>query len=464
MAERARAEDEATRRLRALPHMRSLLVAELSSSLGSTMALLGIAYLSYDASRSVLHTVLVSAAYSLPMATFGMVAGRLAQRVERRLLLVGCYGAKILLYSAMAALAAAGELGVPELMVAAVLAGTTSAFTTPAWMEYERDLVPADRLAEVNGALGGAAAAAGLAGSVLGGALMSAVGVWSVFALDAASYLPYVWVIFRTRVPGRSAPTTGRISFRQTTAYVRAHPALWQAFGRIALLSLLVAPVVQLLPAVASQISASRSTLGTLTAFYGVGAMSVAWVIHVLERRFAPQRIIDVSFLATSAILLAFGLFGDPLDPPVVWGFLAASLVPLGLLLSLGQSVIASIVQVRVEEQMEGPVFALYAIVYTLVAPAGGLALGWVADTRAVWTAVTVAGVGMVALTAVLWSRQLLAARAEAPPEGPLHHRATRFRLHHAQSGAFPLVHHEHVRRAAAAARGDGRPAPHQRG
>ena len=62
--------------------MRGLTVAEFLSSVGTTVVALAIAFLSYDESKSVVHTVLVSAAYSLPTAVLGMYAGRIAARAS----------------------------------------------------------------------------------------------------------------------------------------------------------------------------------------------------------------------------------------------------------------------------------------------------------------------------------------------------------------------------------------------
>ena len=433
--------------LRSLPYVNGLLVGEFASSAGSAMALLGIAYLSYDDSGSVLHTVLVSAAYSLPMALFGMYAGRLSQRVSRRRILLTSYTCKIAIYLALAALAAAGSLKVPGLMISSVLAGVVAAFTSPAWMEYERDLLPADRIAEANGAFGSVAAAAGIAGALAGGALMGVIGVWSVFLVDALSYLPFLWVVARAKVAEQRVESTAHITLRATRDYLRANRPLWQAFGRIAMLSLLVAPVAQLLPAIAANVGRSQSTLGILTAVFGVGAMSVAWVIARLQKRFDSQRIIDLSFLATALVLCGFGLLGDPLDAPVLWVLIVAALIPLGLLLTLAQSVIAAIVQVRVDPEMEGPVFALYAIVYTVVAPIGGIALGLVADAQGVWVALSVAGVAMLILTLVL-AVVLRTGHHDgsAPGAGP--HHPARLRMHHLQSGVFPVAHEHRPRRA----------------
>ncbi len=150
--------------------MRGLVVAQFFSGVGSAVVTLAIAFLSYEDSKSVLHTVLVSAAYSLPTAVLGMYAGRLAGRVSRRHLLLVINLVKTGLYLGMAVLAALDLLNVPGLMVVSLLAGTLSAFNSPAWMEFERDVVPPDRLEEANAMLGAASSSAAVIGAALGAA------------------------------------------------------------------------------------------------------------------------------------------------------------------------------------------------------------------------------------------------------------------------------------------------------
>ena len=84
------------------PVIGPLAVTQLISALGSAMVGLAFVFLSYDRSGSVFRAVLVTAAYTMPAAIFGVAAGRLAQHRSRRRILVVAYALKIVLYGALA--------------------------------------------------------------------------------------------------------------------------------------------------------------------------------------------------------------------------------------------------------------------------------------------------------------------------------------------------------------------------
>jgi MFS family permease len=337
-----------------------------------------------------------------------MYAGRLAGRESRREMLLVLYGLKGALYLVMAAMAAAEVLKVPELMVTSVLAGTLGAFATPAWMEFERDVVPADRLDEANALFGAASSSAVVIGAIIGAVLLGTVGPWSMFVVNALSYLGFVWVLVRSHPHEVRTTSTHRTSLREAIRYVGSVPALRRTFTRVALLSLFVAPVTQLLPAVARELSESRASLGILTGAFAVGAIVVAHVIGRLKARHANVAILNLTFLISGIVLVLFGRTGDALGGRTLWVTVLASLIPLGLLVSLAQSVLTGGVERLVTTEMEGAVFSLYAIVYTILAPLGGFVLAQFADHRDVWDALTLAGtivvVGSV-VALVFWRR-----------------------------------------------------------
>jgi MFS family permease len=408
-----------------VPLVKGLAVAEACSAVGTAMTVVAMAFLSYDDSKSVVNTVLVTAAFSLPTAVLGMVAGRVAARLSHRKLLLLCNALKLVLFVGMAVLAAADALDFSGLLVASVVSGTISAFSTPAWMELGRDVVPPDLLDEANAFITGAASGAAVVGAVVGGALLGAVGAWSLFLLGGLSFLSYIWVLARARPHEVVTRGQRRVHLREVVEYVWAHAALRRTFVRAALLSLFVAPVAQLLPAIASRLNSSSSTLGVLTGAFAVGAMALAWVIGKLRARCTRVAILNITFLVAGVILVLFGRFGDVLEGHALWVVVLGSLVPLGLLLALAQSVLNAIVEVRVDPEMEGTVFALYAVVYTILAPLGGFVLGRFTDQHDVWGALTLAGVAVVvgSVLTLLWWRR---APGEAPPD-PVTSRAHRF-------------------------------------
>jgi MFS family permease len=390
--------------LRRIPYMGGLIRAELCSAVGSTMAVLAVAFLSYNDSKSVAHTVIVSAAFSLPTAVLGTYAGRVAARMSHRRLLLICNAVKLVLYLVMAALAFVDALSVPLLLATSMLLGAVAAFDYPAWMELEQDIVPPDRLDEANATLSAYASGATLVGGIAGGVLLGATGPWALLLLNALTYLVFIGVLVQARTPERDTSQAERVGIGAIVRYVRSNEAIRVAFAQTALLGLFVAPVAQLLPAIAGALS-DGTNLGILTGAVAVGAIGLASVVGLLRRRFSRMAILNGTFVVAGLLLATLGVFGDRLVGAPLWVVVLVALVPFGLLLSLAQAVLTAIVQTRVDPAMEGSVFSVYAIIYTFCAPLGGIALGLFADSRDVWDALLAAGLlvtatslGLVAL------------------------------------------------------------------
>ncbi|MBJ8343833.1 MFS transporter [Antrihabitans sp. YC2-6] len=384
---------------RRLPYVRSLIITELFSAAGSTMAVLAVAYLSFNDSKSVIHTVLVSAAFSLPTALLGTFAGRVAARSGHRRMLFFCTVIKLALYVAMAALAFVDALSIPLLLATSVLLGAVAAFDYPAWMQFERDIVPANQLDQANGTLSAYASASTFAGGILGGVLLGITGPWALLLLNAFSYGAFLVILAKTRPTERDTRPGERVGFWDVVRYVRGQPAIAIAFIQTGLLGLFVAPIAQLLPAIAHGLSGGTN-LGIVTGAVAVGAIGLAAVVGRLRKRFSRATILYGTFLVAGLIMFFLGLFGDVLEGAPLWFLVLLALIPFGLLFSLAQAVLTAIVQTRVDPEMEGPVFALYAIIYTLCAPLGGIFLGRFADQHDVWGSLKVAGV-MVTIASV---------------------------------------------------------------
>lgn len=411
---------------RRLPYVRSLIVTELFSAAGSTMAVLAVAYLSFNDSKSVIHTVLVSAAYSLPTAVLGTFAGRVASRSGHRRILFFCTVIKLVLYVVMAALAFIDVLSIPLLLVASILLGAVAAFDYPAWMQFERDIVPADQLDQANGTLSAYASASTFVGGIIGGVILGITGPWALLLLNAISYLAFIVILAKTRPPERDTRPSERVGIRAVVRYVRGQPAIAIAFVQTGLLGLFVAPIAQLLPAIAHGLS-DGSNLGIVTGAVAVGAIGLAAVVGRLRKRFSRLTILYGTFVVAGVVLFLLGLFGDILVGAPLWFVVLLALIPFGLLFSLAQAVLTAIVQTRVEPAMEGPVFAVYAIIYTMCAPLGGIFLGRFADQHDVWGALKVAGVMVTIASVAMFVVRQRRTRGAAVPIQPATARVGQF-------------------------------------
>ena len=390
---------------RRLPFVRSLIAAVVCSAAGSTMATIAIAYLSFNDSKSVIHTVLVSAAYSLPTALLGTFAGRVAARSSHTRLLLICNSVKLVLYVVLAVLTFVDALPIPALLAASMFLGAIAAFDYPAWMQFERDIVPTDYLDQANATLSAYASGATMIGGILGGVILHVVGPWALLLLNAFSYLIFLVFLHYTRPTERDTRPSESVGLRAIVRYVRGETAIAIAFVQTAVLGLLVAPVMQLLPAIAHGLSGGTN-LGIVTAAVAVGAIGLAAVVSRLRQRFSRLQILYGTFLVAGVVMIVLGGFGDVLVGAPLWFLVLLALVPFGLLFSLAQAVLTAIVQTRVDPAMEGSVFALYAIIYTVAAPVGGIALGRFADQHDVWGALKVAGVMVLMASITLVMRQ----------------------------------------------------------
>lgn len=385
-----------------VPVMRRLFVAQMVSSMGTAGALLAVAYVSYQHSESIVHTVIVVTAYSVPAVIVGPWAGRLADTADRRRVIVATQLAQMAVWIGLLALDLAGLLNPAWLTVSSLLAGTAGAIQFPSFQELERQLVRDEQLDEANAVLSSAGAIARIAGAVVGGFVLTWTGPAVMFGFNTVTYVPMIVLVRRLQLPRPSggAPVD-RTRRRDVLAYVRRQPKVRKAIRTVAALTLLAVPIASLLPKIADELGEGAHVLGLITAFYSLGGSLVAAVLRRLTSKYDPSTLIDPMVLVCAASLLVIGVLGDALSSPGRQIAVVALLVPIGLGLALAQAVLSSTVQLACTPEMEGQVIALYAAAISLVAPVGAVSLAIVSEARSVWLSVAIAGGVLTVISAV---------------------------------------------------------------
>jgi MFS family permease len=368
--------------------------ASLLSSIGSATALLAVAYVSFHYSHSVIHTVIVATAYSLPAAVVGMRAGRLADTHDRRHVILATDSAKVLIWIGAAALDVVGWLNPAWLTLTALAAGLAGAIQFPSWQEFERQLVSPDRLPEANALFSSVGSLASVVGAVTGGIVVTWLGPAWTFAFNAFTYLPLMLVVARSPAPGPTTAERVRSErLRDSLTYARHQDTVRLSIIVVGVLTFLAVPIASLLPAVANELSDSAHLLGIVTAFYGLGGSVVALVLHKLTKGArSPARLVTPALLACGVSLVVVGILGGGLGGPGRQLAVFALLVPIGLGIALAQAVLSATLQVSSSAEMEGRMIALYGMVVSLVAPIGGLTLAAISQAETVWLSVTIAG------------------------------------------------------------------------
>ena len=254
-----------------------LSIAALVSNIGTWMQNVGAAWLMTSLSPSPLMVALIQTASSLPILLLALPAGALADIVDRR---------KVLIVSQTLMLAAAGALSwltiyhlttPTSLLVLTFALGLGSALNAPAWQAMIPELVPREDLTAAI-ALGGINYnAARAVGPALGGLVVAWAGAGATFALNAASFLAVIGVLYRwERVPHASVLPAERMlgAIRAGLRYVRHAGALRATLVRTAAFTLGGSAVWAVLPLVARfELKLQASGYGLLLACFGTGAI-----------------------------------------------------------------------------------------------------------------------------------------------------------------------------------------------
>src|SRR6187431_993492 len=169
------------------PNFRRLWIGQTTSAAGNALSGVALVFAVLGISDSAADLGFVMAAFMVPRVLFLLVGGVWADRVPRRLLMVG---SDVIRAVAQAGLAVAILTGNGELwvfIVGALLSGAASAFFGPAIIGLIPQTISPSRLQSGNALLNLSQSTAHMAGPIVAGILVAVVGAGWIFAIDAAS-------------------------------------------------------------------------------------------------------------------------------------------------------------------------------------------------------------------------------------------------------------------------------------
>jgi len=433
-----------------------LLAGEFVSSIGDWLYLVAILILVYEVSKDPLVLGIVGAARVLPYVVLSIPAGILADRYDRRLILLVTDVARGTLMLVMAALVAA-HAPVVTIVVLAVVATCFSTFFSPAIGAYLPSLVAdEEQLGPANSAWSTLDNLAFVIGPAIAGLLIAAGGLALAFVLNAATFAVIAVVLWRlpsprrgvigevreagaageVREPGEApAAAAGTAAATGTATPSTLTPASTPTPGRVdhKALRRVVVPVlglalIDLVGSVAGgglgvltvviavgSLGAGDAGTGFLNAGIGIGGLVGALLAGVFVLR--PSL---VGVLAGGSIVLAAGVaaLGFAGSLPLAVGMIAVA--SAGALLVEVTS--TTILQRAIPDEIRGRTLGVLATGSTLAFAAGSFALPVLA--HAVGMGPVLAATGAAIVVAGLVGAVLAAPAARRAPESLA---ATRF-------------------------------------
>jgi MFS family permease len=378
-----------------------------ASNIGTWMETVTVGILLEHTTHQATWSSLVLAAGFAPNGVLGPVGGALADRLSRRVLLLVTTGAQTALAGTLAALAAWGHPGPGVVTLIVFASGCANAIGFPSYQAILPDLVPVDDLA---GAVALSSAQWNLGrviGPAVAGVVIATGGYAWAFLINTVSFFGVILVLASLRLPPpphtEHTPLLRSIGDGVRVAW--GDPGLRLVLILIGIASLLAAPFIALVPAVADKVfHDTKFGTAALVTSQGLGAVAMALCLGTLHARFGSRRTLLGALGLLPVALLVYAA------APTLWvGVLAIAVVGflyLGMLSSC-----TTITQLRAPAYARGRVLSLLMALLGLVYPIGALAQGALGD--AVGIRVTIAGAALLFGAAVLGVRVL--GRASLP-------------------------------------------------
>ncbi len=379
-----------------VPNFKRYFVGQSVSLVGTWMQSIAQSWLVFTLTHSSTAIGLVVALQTLPVLVLGPYGGVIADRVDKRRLMVvlqALMGVQALVLGLLTVLHA---VRFSELCVLALLLGLNNTFENPARQSFVLEMVGADRVrnaVSLNSTMNNAARAVGPA---VAGLLIASLGVGVCFLVNAASFLAAVYSLVSMDLGDlQTSPPTRRSKgqMREGLAYVRHEPRLAVPLVMMAIVGALSYEFQVTLPVIAKQgFHGGAATYGFLMAAMGVGA--VAGGLFTAARGRTGLRPLTVS-AAGFGLTILFASVSPVLAVEV------AALAAVGwtsvTFLATGNSTL----QLGAAPSMRGRVMSLWAVAFLGSTPVGGPVIGWIVAAAGARIGLGVGGLAALGAAAI---------------------------------------------------------------
>lgn len=383
---------------RSLHHrnFRLFFTGQLVSQVGNWLTLVAQTLLVLSLTDSGVALGFLAAAQFGPVLLLGPWAGLVADRSDKRRLLLIVQSVAMLQSFALAALAFSGEPPVGAIYAVALIGGITMAFDNPARRSFVVEMVPQDDVTNAVSLNSALMTSSRVIGPALAGLLITTVGFGWAFLGDGLSYVAVLAALWMMRTPElRPAPVTPRArgQVREGLRYARSVPDLWVPLLMMAVVGTLAFNFQVVFPLyVRRDLGGDDRAFTLLFSVVSVGAL-----IGALAS--AHRKSVTIKTVAWSSVVFGAALAIMSVVPDMAFAYPVGVLVGLGSIAFLTAS--TAIVQLRADPSMRGRVLALQAMVFLGSTPIGGPIVGWISEHAGARYAVAIGAIA--ALGAGLW-------------------------------------------------------------
>ncbi|TMF65553.1 MAG: MFS transporter [Chloroflexi bacterium] len=362
---------------------------------------------------------LVGLSRAVPGLAFGLFGGAVADRADRRRLLLVTQTSAAIVAAILAALTISEHINIVEIVLLSAMNSIIFSFDAPSRQAMVPRLVSDRELMSAIGLNSAAFNGATLVGPLLGGVLIIPFGVGGLMLLNAVSYLAIVVALFLMRPQPVDAGVRRPLleSIREGLSFIRGDPVLrWVVVLSVAT-ALFTRPYIQLLPAEAQFLGVGALELSLLLAASGGGALVGALITASLGAWRRRGALLVGAALAHGVLLMFFGA-----QHSVVGAMVFVGLTSLAVMVYLGMA--NTLMQTRTPDAIRGRVMSVNTMVFMGFMPLGQMLLGSVGTFAGINNAFLAGGVlvtllaGYAALRVTALREAMAATRPHAVARG----------------------------------------------
>jgi len=368
----------------------------LVSNIGTWMQQFGLGWLVVqlairDATPQLapLYLGLVGLARAIPGLAFGLFGGVVADRADRRRLLIVTQSSAAILATVLGVLTISGSINIVEVVLISALNSIIFSFDAPTRQAMVPRLVSDRHLMSAIGLNSAAFNGATLVGPLVGGLLIIPFGVGGLMIINALSYLAIVAALFLMR-PQPVIEYGPRLSLlesiREGLRFIRHDPVLRWVVALSVATALFTRPYIQLLPAEAQFLGVGAIELSWLLAASGSGALVGALLTASLGTWKRRGALLVTAAFAHGTLLMLFGTQRTVLGAMVFVG-----LTSLAVMVFMGMG--STLMQTRTPDALRGRVMSVQTMVFIGFMPLGQMLLGSVGTVAGINTAFLFGGI-----------------------------------------------------------------------
>jgi len=388
----------------ALAHrnFRLFFIGQGISLVGTWLQNVGEGWLILTLTNSPFYVGLTAALSSLGVLLFSLYAGVIADRVDKRRVIIFMQVAFMLEAFTVAILVWTGVVAVWQVLVLATILGIASGFDIPMRQSFIVEMVGKEDLMNAIAQNSSLFNAARVLGPAIAGFLIGALGIAWCYFLNGVSYIAVIAGLLLMRLPRRPPPaetTSAWIGFREVLTYLRGDRRSRVLMTLTAIISVFGFPYIAMMPVFARDVlHRGAGGYGALTSSIGIGAVIGALAIALTSARIRRRG--RLMLLGGTAFGLLLILFSASRVLPLSMVLLALT----GCAMIVNNSITNTLLQTSAPDHLRGRIMGFYSFVFVGMAPFGAFLFGVVAEHIGVPTTIAAGGtIVVIAVTMAGW-------------------------------------------------------------